>query len=39
MERETEQAVKSGILSEKSVDASALRVLNLMQKCVANRLV
>ncbi len=37
MEREAERAVKSGLLSEKAVDASALRVLNLVEKCVANR--
>lgn len=37
MEREAERAVKSGFLSEKAVDASVLRVLNLMQKCVGNR--
>lgn len=37
MEREAERAVDNGLLSEKIVDASALRVLNLMQKCVDNR--
>ena len=39
MEREAERAVKSGILSEKAVDTSVLRVLNLIEKCVGNRLV
>ena len=39
MERDVDQAVKSGLLSEKAVDTSVLRLLNLMQKCIDNRLI